>query len=132
MAYPVIDSKTGNISFGTVIKEDISTTLVLVEISHGKFAINYQVRYSGIKWGNTVGGPINVSGNINAIVSADPKVLAVISDFADSGSIISMHITIWVDIPGQGTKIIFDETLGGEYGTDNLMLTVKHIAEISK
>jgi hypothetical protein len=133
MANSIIDSKTDKNSFGSILRETIAATITLVQTGPGTFGLGYEFMYSGIKSGNTSSDqPIAVSGNGTAIANPDPKVTYTIANYSDSGTYISMQVTIVVDIPVLGTKTIFNETLGGAYGTDNLKLMVKYIAEISK
>ncbi|HSZ33250.1 MAG TPA: hypothetical protein VK772_08060, partial [Puia sp.] len=65
--------------------------------------------------------------------NADPLVTVTISEFADSGTNISIHVMIRVAIPVIGTRTIFDETLAGHYSaTSNLSDMVNLISKISK
>ncbi len=127
MANSVIDSKTDKHSY-VLGAEKVSTTLTLIETSPGNFGISYKSKYSGIKSGSVHGGPIAVSGDINKKVHSNPDVTVVVSNYSKSSAHISMHIKIEVDtgtIIGKVT--IFDDTLGGKYGTNNLQNIVDHI-----
>ncbi len=131
MSNSVIDSKTQEHNFGFwPVTEKVKTTLNLVEISTGNFGITYVASYSGVKDGKVSGGPVPISGNGDHTVNEDPKVVVKISNYADSGTHISMHIIITVAIPVLGTKTIFDATLGGEYKLSGWTAIVNHISEI--
>ncbi|MBS7564181.1 hypothetical protein KHS38_07165 [Mucilaginibacter sp. Bleaf8] len=131
MANSVIDTKTDKHTFGVwPVKETVTTTLSLILTGPDTFGLNYQAQYSGIKSGTVSGGPYAVSGNGSFVVNDNPKVTVTISNYSDSGSYISMHIQITVDIPVIGTETIFDETLGGPYGSNNLNEIVNHISTL--
>jgi hypothetical protein len=133
MANPIIDTKTDTNTFGSILKETISATITLVETAPGQFGLNYQFVYSGIKSGSSSSDtPIAASANGTYVANPSPKVTYTIAGYSDTGTSISMQVTIQVDIPALGTKTIFNETLSGSYGTDNLHSMVNHIAEISK
>jgi hypothetical protein len=134
MANSVIDTKKDENTFGGIVfRETITTELTLVKIEDGKFGLSYAISYSATKSGSTNGGPINVGGNETFQANASPLVIVTITDYADSGNTISMHVVITVAIPVLGTKIIFDETLAGPYSaTSNLATMMTRIAEISK
>jgi hypothetical protein len=134
MANSVIDTKTDENSFGSLLfRENITTELSLVQTDTDTFGISYQISFTGTKTGSTSGGPIAVSQNESFQANANPKVTVTVSGYTDTGCTISMHVVIQVAIPVLGTKTIFDETLGGPYGAvSNLTTMVNHIAEISK
>ena len=133
MPYAIIDSKSETHTYGFIVTEKIVVTLTLLEKSPGKFAMDYEFVYSGISSGDTKNGdPVDISGNCTVTANPDPKVIYTISNYSDSGTYISMQITITVDMKQLGTKTVFDQTLGGKYGTESLQAMVEHIAEISK
>lgn len=115
MSYPVIASKTDNNNW---FIEKCSVTLTLVQMSPAdpKFGLSYSADWSGVKKGNTAGGPYPVAGNGTTVVNQDPKVTLIVSDYTDTGSTISMHVEVTVDAGGViGTKTVFDDTLSGSY-----------------
>lgn len=133
MSNTVIDSKTQSNKFGFwPVTESVTTTLDLVEMSAGKFGVNYKAVYSGVKDGTVSGGPTSIPGNGSFVVNPSPKVTVIVTNYSDSGTYISMHIQITVDIPVLGTKTIFDATLGGAYGSSGWSGIVNHISEISQ
>jgi hypothetical protein len=110
----VIDSKTESHDY---VVEKVSTTLTLLETAPDQFGMNYNAAYSGIFGnGNVQGGPIPVSGNGQWNVHDGPRITVSVSNYSDdtSNRIVSMHVTINVDVLG-GINI-FDQTLGGKYG----------------
>lgn len=133
MSNSVIDSKTQSFDFGFwPFKEKVTTTLDLVEISAGKFGVNYKAVYSGLKDGTVSGGPAMIPSDGTYIVNEDPKVAVIVTNYSDSGAYISMNIQITVDIPVIGTETIFDGTLGGAYGSPGWAGIVNHISKISQ
>ncbi len=131
MMQTVIDSKTDNRSgFGWETK----TTLKLIETDPNNFGINYDVDYKtgGLfgSWKHISGGPVKNLGNGSWVVNDSPKVTVIVSNYSvDSGQqLISMHVKIDVDVPVVGTVTIYDQTLGGRYGIDNLKELVAHIS----
>jgi hypothetical protein len=128
MPYPIIDSKSDTKKFNHFpFSETVNTTIDLLELSTGKFAVNYRADYSGIKGGQLSGGPINIPGNGNYIENNDPKVTMMVSNYSDSGLVISMQLTITIDAPVIGTVTIFDQMLGGKYGVISLTSIVKDL-----
>jgi hypothetical protein len=133
MIYSVIDSKSDKRKFQKFpLSETIITTINLLELTPGKFGLDYQADYSGVKVGKINGGPLDISGNGTYIENDDPKVTMIISNYSDSGTAISMQITINIDAPILGTVTIFDQALGGKYGFVSLCLIVKHMTELDK
>lgn len=131
MSNTVIDSKTQKHKFGVwPVTETVTTTLDLVEMSPGKFGVNYKAVYSGVKSGTVSGGPTSIPGNGSFVVNPNPKVTVIVTNYSDSGTYISMHIQITVDIPVLGTKTIFDATLGGAYGASGWEGITSHLSEV--
>lgn len=116
MSTTVIASKTQKVKFGFwPVKEEVTTTLQLVNLGKGNFAIDYYSRFTGIKDGNTKGGPIRILGNTEELVNAHPEVKVTVKNFSTQERHVSMHIIIAVDIPFIGMKTIYDQTLGGTF-----------------
>jgi hypothetical protein len=127
----VIDKKSDNHSFGVwPVKEQINTTLTLVETNPGVFGIYYEVNYSGVRGGNAQGGPIALSGNISSRVTESPVPVDVqVSNYSNdtATSTISMHITVIAHSGVIGDITLYDQTLGGKYQINVAEAIVAHI-----
>jgi hypothetical protein len=116
-SYSVIDSKEQKYSWGVwPVKENVDTTLSLLNMGGGKVGLSYSAKYSGMKDGTTGGGPIEVSGNLNQKVHSGPDIYVVVSQYQNRGSYVSMHVEIKVDVAGSRT--IYSQTLSGNYTAD--------------
>lgn len=116
MANTLIDTKTEIHTFGVwPLKETVTTTIQLYKLEIGGFGASYSVLYSGVKDGDVAGGPIPIQGNMIQEISPDPsvKVKVTVSEYLDSRTTVSMHITAEVTVSEYGTKMIFNQTLGG-------------------
>jgi hypothetical protein len=134
-AASVIDVKTDEHSYGFLFfRETVTVTLTLIETDPGQFAIKYEAIFSGMKAGHIAGGPVSITGDSSTVVNPDPKVTVIVSNYSNDqqNHVISAHIKITVDAPVLGNIIIFDKSLGGQYGINTLQLMFAHIAEISK
>lgn len=132
--FSVIDKKSDSHSFGRwPLKEQIDTTLTLVETDPGVFGLYYEVNYSGIRGGNAQGGPIAVSGNVSSRVTEKPVPVDVqVSNYSNdtATSTISMHITIIAHSGVIGDVTLYDQTLGGKYQINVPEAIVTHIHSI--
>lgn len=130
----VIDQRKGTYKVKPlyVTIETVETTLTLIETNPGAFGLNYEVNYSGLKQGHAAGGPIPVSSNGSWSVYNNPPVNVSISNYSDDPTTktVSFHISVVVSssIPGVGNITIFDETMGGKYGTNAIAEMMSHIA----
>ncbi|WP_103071556.1 hypothetical protein [Aquimarina sediminis] len=116
MSQTVIDSKTQTVKFGFwPAKEEITTTLQLLNLGKGDFGIDYHSKFSGIKDGEVKGGPISIDGNLTKVVNKSPEVKVIVSNYNKTNDYISMHVKIDVDIPVIGNETIYEQTLGGSY-----------------
>jgi hypothetical protein len=128
----IIDTEVEYHAFGFGV-EKITTTLTLLELTPGKFGMDYEFQYSGKETGDSK-SPAPVAINQNCMVTAEtnPTVIYTVANYSDSGTYVSMQITITIDMGILGTKTVFDKTLGGKYGTNNLQAMIARIAQISK
>ena len=118
MSQNIIDTKSERHSYKVFFtQEDIRTILSLVYMGNNSFALNYNSWFSGVKAGHVQGGPISISGNTRIKVNNNPAVFVTVSHFNSDlqNHSISLHVTINVNIPMIGPKIIYNQTLGGHY-----------------
>ena len=116
----VIDRKSQKVTFGLwPIKEDIETTMTLVQMEDGGCGLIYDAEYSGVKKWHATGGPIKVSGNQTATVNEDPPIRVTISDWSETDQRISARVKITVEFMGNHT--LYNQILvGPKPATDHL------------
>jgi hypothetical protein len=116
MSFPaVIDTKTDTHNWW-VEKSSVTISLMELSATDPKFGLSYSAKWSGVKSGSTSGGPYPISGNGSTVVNQNPQVTLVVSDYTDTGSSISLHVSVTVDAGGAiGIKTVFDDSLSGKY-----------------
>lgn len=122
MSNTVIDQRTEAHDFVGVwpyLRQLVRTTLSLVNMGSGEIGLSYASTFNGVAGGSVQGGPIEVSGNKNIVVTNLPKVTFIISNYNKTALYASLHAKITVDFPQIGTETIYDKSLGGEYTSEN-------------
>lgn len=122
--YIVIDSYTATLNIPLVEKADVKIELVLMDT--GEFGFRYEATWSGIRSGNSAGGPYVVTGNMDKQVNDDPPVWVKVSDWSvdPKERRVSMHVKVICDLSKYSSLIgkvtVFDHTLSGHYGVPGL------------